>query len=273
MPKQDSLKTQESPFGDEVVLVDGIPVRADQALKDGADQITSHLNFDGGNFDGWSTRRLVSDYSATISSDVVRVGTYAARFELRQHDYVSEGARAELRDWLNAPLEDEIWYGFSTFIPADFPIAEGIGCVLAQWHDQAKLGDPSGKPPIAVRFKDGRLSVTGSSSAVASHDPDQRYEFYRLDDFQTGRWHDFNFRVNWSRYGQSQIDAWLNGEGIIGYRGKLGYENETVGPYFKLGMYCHGPLKTPHVAYHDNYSRGHSYRNVDPSLQHVGTGT
>ena len=104
------------------------------------------LDFESGDFAGWSVRRLAKDYSAVIQSEIVRTGTKACRFEIRPGDLVSQGLRAELRDWYNAPFEEDTWYGFSTYLPEDFAPPQGVGVVLAQWHDQAELGDPSGNP-------------------------------------------------------------------------------------------------------------------------------
>src|SRR5918998_3365384 len=137
--------------GAEAVLSSSSAVRASFAPV--------HLDFETGTFDGWSVKRLAGPHSAIIQSEVVRVGTRACRFELRPGDYVSQGHRAELRDPFNARWEEEVWYGFSSLLsPEHFGSGE-IGCVLAQWHDQAKLGDPSGKPPNAIRYKGGRLRV------------------------------------------------------------------------------------------------------------------
>ncbi len=231
---------------------------------------TVHLDFESGTFEGWSVKRLAGTHSAVIQSEIVRVGTRACRFELRPGDYVSEGHRAELRDPFNARWEEEVWYGFASLLsPEHFGSGE-IGCVLAQWHDQAKLGDPSGKPPIALRFKGGRLRVTGAYGKFASDDPDRRYEFASVPDFALGAWHDFVFRVFWSRHGDSEIEAWLDRERLFEWRGPLAYENEAEGPYFKLGAYWSPPGATPCVVYHDNYSRGRDYAEVDPSVLHAG---
>lgn len=230
---------------------------------------TRHLNFESGDFEGWSVKRLSSEHSAQIQSDVVRAGTRACRFELRPGDYVSQGHRAELRDPYNVVWDEEVWYGFSTFITADFDLPDTVGCVFAQWHDQAKLGDPSGKPPLAMRYRGGRLSFTGAYGRVAGPVPDIRYEFASIADIAKGAWHDFVFRVFWSRHGTSEIEAWLGGERIIDWQGPLAYENEVEGPYFKLGLYWSPPGPKPIVAYHDNYSRGHSFAEVDPSRVHV----
>src|SRR5688572_31931193 len=62
------------------------------------------LDFESGDFDGWSVRRLAKGYSAVIQSEIVRTGTKACRFEIRPGDHVSQGLRAELRDWYNAQI-------------------------------------------------------------------------------------------------------------------------------------------------------------------------
>jgi hypothetical protein len=173
--------------------------------------------------------------------------------------------RAELRDWYNAPFDEDTWYGFSTYLPKDFSPPKGVGIVLAQWHDQAELGDPSGKPPLAIRYLDGALRFTGAFSEVASQDPDKRYVFHEIPEIAHETWLDFVFRIHWSREGDSSIDAYLGRERIFRFDGPLGYRNEIKGPYFKLGVYASGEISSPLVVYHDNYSRADSFEAVDPS--------
>lgn len=227
---------------------------------------TVRLDFEPGDFAGWSVRRLAKNYSAVIQSDIVRTGTKACRFEIRPGDRVSQGLRAELRDWYNAPFEVDTWYGFSTYLPADFTSPDGVGVVLAQWHDQAELGDPAGKPPLAIRYLDGGLRFTGAFSEVASQDPEKRYVFHEIPEIGRETWLDFVFRIHWSRVGDSSIDAFLGGKRMFRFEGPLGYRNEINGPYFKLGVYASGPIDRPIVAYHDNYSRADSFEAVDPSV-------
>ncbi|MEP9389169.1 polysaccharide lyase [Mesorhizobium sp. KR9-304] len=222
------------------------------------------LDFESGDFSGWSVRRLAKDYSAVIQSDVVRSGAKSCRFEIRPGDYVSQGFRAELRDWYNAPFEADTWYGFSTYLPKDFAPPQGVGVVLAQWHDQAELGDPAGKPPLAIRYLDGALRFTGAFSEVASQDPEKRYVFHEIPRIARGAWLDFVFGIHWSRNGDSSIDAFLGGESLFRFDGPLGYRNEIKGPYFKLGVYASGEITKPLVVYHDNYSRADSFAAVDP---------
>jgi hypothetical protein len=122
-----------------------------------------------------------------------------------------------------------------------------------------------------MRYRGGRLFFTGAYGRVASPEPDIRYEFMSIADFRKGVWHDFVFRVFWSRHGVSEVEAWLAREKIIEWAGPLAYENEEEGPYFKLGLYWSPPGTRPIVAYHDNYSRGHSFDEVDPSVQHTNS--
>lgn len=232
-------------------------------------QASVTLDFERGNFDGWSVRRLARPDSATIQDQIVRVGTKACRFEIVPGDYVSQGVRAELRDWYNAPLEAVTWYGFSTYLPQSLSDLRGTGIVLVQWHDQAELGDPSGKPPVAIRYLDGALLFTGAFAAVASPDPDKRYLFHKIVDIPHGVWLDFVFRIHWSHRQDARVDAFLNGSQLFNFKGPLGYRNQIQGPYFKLGVYASGEIDAPVVAYHDNYSRGASFEDVDPSVLHI----
>ena len=241
--------------------------RALETDPKGAKSVT--LDFEGGNFDGWSVRRLARPDSAMIQDQIVRVGTRACRFEIAPGDYISQGVRAELRDWYNAPLEAVTWYGFSSYLPESLVALKGTGIVLAQWHDQAELGDPSGKPPVAIRYLDGDLLFTGAFSEVASPNPAKRYLFHSIANIPHAVWLDFVFRIHWSHRKDGRIDAFLNGASLFRFEGPLGYRNQIKGPYFKLGVYASGAIDGPVVVYHDNYSRGASYDEVDPAVLHM----
>lgn len=228
----------------------------------------ARLDFESGDFEGWSVRRLLHPYSAVIQSEVVRSGSKACRFEIRPGDVISAGLRAELRDWYNAPFDEETWYGFSTLLPHDFAPPAGATVVLAQWHDQAELGDPAGKPPLAIRYVEGVLRFTGAFGEVASQDPDRRYVFHEIEGVARGRWLDFVFGIRWSRTGDSTIRAFLGGRPLFDFTGPLGYRNEVKGPYFKLGVYTSDEIEAPLVVYHDAYSRDASREAVEPGAPH-----
>lgn len=250
-------------------LADGNP--AIEAATPEAAQVTRtsevvNLDFEVGSFAGWDAKRLVAPYSAVLETENVRGGAYAARFELRGGDRVSDGWRAELRDPYNAPYERDTWYGFSTYLPLDYPDHD-YACVLAQWHDQAELGEHSGKPPLAHRIKEGHFYVSLVSSPTASSQPLHKDIPFETSEAVKGVWHDFVYRVRWSRGDDGEVDMWKDGKRVLEYRGPIGYANEVRGPYFKFGMYCAEDVAEPHVVYHDSYGRGLSYEDVDPARQ------
>ncbi len=222
------------------------------------------LDFEVGSFQGWDVRRLVGPYSGAMETDIVRHGRYAARFELRNGDRVSHGWRAEIKDRHNVSFGRDVWYAFSTYLPPDYPDHD-YSCVLAQWHDQAELGDPSGKPPIAHRIRDGRFYVTLAASPMASDSPEHRGVLFETSENVKGVWHDYVYRVHWPNGGPGEIEMWLNGKQVVDYRGPLGYANQIRGPYFKFGMYCAEDVPQPHVVYHDSYRRGLRFEHVDPA--------
>jgi len=119
-----------------------------------------HLRFDDGTLAGWNTRRLVHADSAVVQDRVE--GRRAVRIELRPGDYVSDGWRAELRDPYLARVGEDLWYGFSTLIPTDYPIGEDNSCMLAQWHDWT---NPV-RPMLANRFNKGTFYVTHDNAGI-----------------------------------------------------------------------------------------------------------
>lgn len=228
-------------------------------LQSAADEMV-RLNFASGTFAGWSLKRLLHDYSARLVRDVVHKSPYAARVELRRGDNVSEGWRAELTDHYNAPIGRDLWYGFSSYIPKDYPVGEDNICVLAQWHDEAEPGQDSGKPMLAHRYNNGRFFVTHDGEGI------HQMLLYSEAGFAQGQWHDFVYHVLWSAGPQGYIDGWIDGRQVVSFRGSTMYPGQTRGPYFKFGVYCAEDVRVPHVAYHAEYARGHRREEVDPSL-------
>ena len=168
------------------------------------------------------------------------VGTKACRFEIRPGDDISQGRRAELRDWYNAPFDEDTWYGFSTYLPQAFSPPQGVGVVLAQWHDQAELGDPAGKPPLAIRYLDGALRFTGAFAEVASQRSGKALCIPRdRRHVPRGVWLDFVFRIHWSRLGDvrdRRVSGWR--KPLFRLRGAARLPQRDQGPVFQVRGLC-----------------------------------
>ncbi|MBN8733201.1 MAG: polysaccharide lyase [Acidobacteria bacterium] len=225
---------------------------------------TVHLGFEDGATTGWRTSKLAQPYSGTVVSEPVRSGKYAMRFELRAGDSPGgDGIRAELKEQHLVPLRREIWYSFSTFIPASFPRWKD-NSVISQWKGSTDEGEYDDRSPIlAHRYWDHALviDIRHSSTPLQQGNDGERSTLLRIPNFPRGVWHDFRYRIVWA-HDEGEIDCWLNGKQVIRYRGPAGY-NDTRGPYFKLGLYHHNGGNEPFVIYHDEYKRGFRREDVD----------
>ena len=117
-----------------------------------------------------------------------------------------------------------------------------------------------------------RVTRIMNRGELVPDDPDQRHVFHEIPDIAHDVWIDFIFRIHWSKIADSRIDVFLDGKSVFRFEGPLGYRNQIKGPYFKFGVYASGEIDTPLAVYHDNYSRGASYDDVDPGVLHTRSG-
>jgi hypothetical protein len=225
---------------------------------------TAYMGFESGTMSGWRTEKLAKEYSGTVVQDVVRRGKFAMRFELRDGDSPGgDGIRAELKEQYLAPLNQVVWYSFSTLIPLTFP-RWSDNSVISQWKGSTDPGEYDDRSPIlAHRYWDGALvvDIRHSAERLQQGNDGERKTILRIPDFKLGVWHDFRYRIVWS-YDKGEIDCWMDGKQVIKYRGPVGY-NDARGPYFKLGLYHHDGGPKPFVIYHDEYKRGLRREDVD----------
>lgn len=229
------------------------------------------FDFDNGDFDieGLSTKRLVAAYSAIADQTAKREGSHSARFSLRPGDRVSGGWRAELRDLNNAVPDSVVWYSISTMVPENFPNEPDNSFVLIQWHDQkVPWNNPKGhSPPLAARYREGRLDITLRHAFEGQKDGDNGRELilYSHEGLKQGEWHDFVYQIKWSASPDPAstgfVRVWMNGRQVVNYTGPVGYFDD-LGPYVKFGVYARHDVRQEHIVYHDSYHRGARYEDV-----------
>jgi hypothetical protein len=209
----------------------------------------------------WSTRRLVEG-SVESQGSVVRAGHRALAITVRDNDRyeaASEGGAATERDelmeswWLYARSGRSYAYSFSLNLPADFPrTSERL--VLAQWRQlcEAKHCEPD-RPIIAIRYEDGRLQIT-------KQDEERKVVLYQGQEDVRGRWLDFRFAVRFSSDDSGGIEATLNRQSIVSYKGSTlfrsgpGYSSNAL-IYFKTGLYRDALHRAPWTIYVDEYRK------------------
>jgi hypothetical protein len=224
---------------------------------------------------GWAIQNAGKDYSVQRSSDVLRQPEtgQSYRFELRKGDvwhYRTDHTEGSFRSEMSTDdyvsISSVQWYGFSFFIPTNFP-QEDTRLVIGQWWAKNKkwLDEPGRPPPLCQDYENGRFTIVlrWSADRVVKESDPHRTVLYKSNRLPLGKWNDFIYHVKWSYKNDGFVEVWHNGERILNYRGPVGY-NDDIGPTFKFGLYRDESNSTQ-VIYFDRIRRGHSYSEVDPS--------
>lgn len=191
-----------------------------------------------------------------------RSGSCAVRITVREGDVEQRGdsgqlnERAELDSGKHPLVGRECWYGFSLYLPSDFPIVD-VRLVLAQWKQSALAGSPL----VAQRFRDGEHVLT-------VRDPDGRsrnaMRSFPLPELTLDRWHDFVYRIRFRRDESGLVEMWMNGERVVSYSGKVAFPGAEDSVYQKMGLY-RDRWPEPMTVYFDAFRTGPCQADVDPA--------
>ena len=229
------------------------PCKCQVNVYDGFD--TSELN------KIWATDRMVMG-ALEIQSQIVRNGHSAAKITLKSGDVFEEGIgkskdteRDELREADNlVSLEGKLYeYQFSLFLPDSFPIVP-VRLVIAQWKQNCGSNSlcSDDSPVLAIRYVNGKLYITVQTDSG-------QITVYKTTNEIRNKWLDFECKVRFSRLENGQVNAWLNGEQIINFKGitcyssKKGYADRSYF-YFKTGLY-RDRMPQPMTIYIDEYRK------------------
>jgi hypothetical protein len=217
----------------------------------------------------WVLQSPGKPYSIQTDASIKENGEDSLRFEVRSGETwrdasLTKSFRAEVATETFPPIKSKRWYSFSVFLPADFPI-ENNRFVFAQWHGEnmEAHGQPPRSPPLAFRFRKGRLIIDiQHSDAEVIPDPDAVPTEVLLEtkDFALGQWHDFFVEAKWSYAEDGLVNVWRNGRQVVAYRGPVGYR-ENVGPQFKFGIYRNDSART-YIAYFNHVKEGATMADV-----------
>jgi hypothetical protein len=213
-------------------------------------------------FSQWSIEKCC-DHSQTIQSSPAHEGNTAAWFDLKRVDpppvavfnpsHRSELLRPHLVGWgrdENGPFKsgDEVWYGFSIYIPSDWVNDSQDQEVLQQIHNtpENKAGTSSPdwsverSPFLALIGENGNfrwwvLTNPGKygTSAWVQY-PKQDYVY--TGTITKGAWTDWVIHAKWSYQSDGRLEIWRDGVKVVDRTGPNSY-NETNPGYFKMGIY------------------------------------
>ena len=239
------------------MAVGGAPAETTQPKTDVKLLITG--NFESGDLKGWR----VSGNTPTVTTSPTRVGKFAMKTSLdRQKDKVP------YRTEVSGPRADvgkEYWYGFSIYLPNDYP-ADRVWEIVAQWHGSPdfNLGETWRNPVMALSTTGGRWSILNRWDAKRNtfeggkraYDGSKQYDF---GPYRKGVWTDWVVHVQWSYRADGVLQIWQNGKKVVDRKGPNTF-NDAKGPYFKMGIYkgWKDPKRpsdavTRRVLYHDEF--------------------
>ena len=162
--------------------------------------------------------------------EIVRSGNYAANITIQPGDIAEDDGETERDELDSRPWfigDRDLWFGFSFFLPINFPIVNDR-LVIGQWK-QSNAGDKH--PIIAQRFINGNWYYTLEVGETP-------IEFNDIGNLTLGVWHDMIYNIRFSPYiEKGYFKAWHNGSLIIDYSGRTSYAYMSQRFYNKFGIY------------------------------------
>ena len=208
----------------------------------------------------WRLQRVRAD-ALTVVPDPAGLDREVLAITLRSGDMADSGGtteRAELSeaDHLHLPTGTDVWYGFSLYVPLDFPVVDRR-LVLGQWKQGCGDCTADHSPGIANRYRNGVFSIT-------IQDADRRVVLFEEKADIRGRWNHLVYHVSLTPSPDGFLQAWFNGRQVVDYRGPLGYPDDRDRVYFKIGLY-RDTLAVPMTVLLARFRRGTSRAEVDPA--------
>jgi hypothetical protein len=171
-------------------------------------------------------------------SDPVRHGEASLRFEVRDGDGVADGdderkERCELlclERGLSEPGDDTV-YGFSIFIPADFPNPNDFN-YFTQFLRDPNSPNAHVNPTYGLFISpSGRLRVWYRETVSPA--PAGQWQEYELI---KGRWVDYELRIAWRTDESGRCEVYQDGELLHVWNGQNLYPG-NADTHWKIGMY------------------------------------
>ncbi len=210
-------------------------------------------------------------YQVVEAPHPIRDGETAERFEVRPgdcgedagwSDCATDRERSELYEsGIISYAGREYWYGWSLYVPEDFPNVYRTKVTLGQFK-QKEVGAP------LVMFENHTggywLDMNQTIGEVSGYK-----KLIDKDDFR-GKWHDIVVHAKWCTGTDGFVKVWVNGELKAEVNGRNTYYNKPI--YFKYGVYRsyvsrYGARVPTQIAYFDEVRKGLAREDVDLRLR------
>lgn len=137
---------------------------------------------------------------------------------------------------VSAGVPVERWYSWHMLIGEGWSGAVGRRYCVMQIHDTPDGGDASRWPNLKLLADDAWIDCTLPAATMPAESVS--YRSAGAVKITPGQWMRFALRAVWSiEAATGSLDLFANGAPIVRERGKATSYSDTVGPYFKLGVY------------------------------------
>lgn len=128
------------------------------------------------------------------------------------------------------------WYSWRCLIDSDWTGAVGRQFCIFQIHDTPGGGAQPRWPNAKILADDTWLTCTLPAAVLPAQSASYRYE--GCAKIKRGRWMHFVFHAKWSMETSTSVtELFVDGVPILKEYGRANAYADTVGPYFKLGVY------------------------------------
>ncbi|CAM3613784.1 hypothetical protein VA7868_04422 [Vibrio aerogenes CECT 7868] len=225
-----------------------------------------------GNFGHFKRSLNTTDYGYQVIPDPTGLApvSQAEKFEVRPgdcgesthwSDCANDRERSELSEYGkdNYP-GDEYWYGWSVYLPADYPNVFPTKTALGQFHQK------NSHPVWMFHHVKAGLVLDDHVFGRSRHD-------YPLisEAALRGKWHRIEVHAKWSKDPGGFFQVWVNGQQKVNYHGQT-MDAQQV--YFKYGIYRAFVSRyqrqynenevPPQTVYYANVKRGLTREDLQP---------
>jgi Polysaccharide lyase len=194
--------------------------------------LTGTVDFETGDLSQVRSTQGCCSYSLTITSDPVRLGSYAVKMDTRVGDPPVAGGNHRAEVLVGDSVMGEHWYGWSLYFPADWnenlPYSTGHWVNITQWH--GNVGVP--------------LQLVASGNGIGFSHNQQLTDSGLFPgtnigtvDSMIGKWTDFVVHANWQTDSSGYFEIWMNGTKVVDWHGVTAPNNGGLNPYWKAGLY------------------------------------
>jgi Polysaccharide lyase/RTX calcium-binding nonapeptide repeat (4 copies) len=191
------------------------------------------------------------------------------RFEVRKGDQFSDSAWTDPRGVERAEINDTARYSTSQEIGVAYQFMIEPGPQnTARWLVMGQLhSNTNGSPPIEIKLEGNDKMVIYGNYQSSSGNLVYQKLFQDAQNLVRGKWYTMKLDVKIDAYGSGHVNVWRDGQQIIDYDGRLGYQGQTQ-TYWREGIYRSSPSGGETIAI--------NYKNLDievgPNAHNVSSG-